>query len=226
MKLAILIDPEKVSDKTGRLIDLMSVNPPDFVLVGGSTGSAMDTLITQLKERVDAPVVLFPGNVSQVTEKADVLMFLSLISGRNPEYLIGSHVKAASLLKNTKLKVVPVGYILVDGGKRSAVQRVSGTEPISSTNVELIADTALAGQLLGMRYIYLEAGSGAPHRVPDAVVSAVKSSINIPLIVGGGLKSSEDLTAVSAAGADIAVVGNALESNPEAYINLLNYRPV
>ena len=121
---------------------------------------------------------------------------------------------------------MPVGYILVDGGKRSAVQRVSGTEPISSTNVELIADTALAGQLLGMRYIYLEAGSGAPHRVPDAVVSAVKSSINIPLIVGGGLKSSEDLTAVSAAGADIAVVGNALESNPEAYINLLNYRPV
>lgn len=226
MKLAILIDPEKVSDKTGRLIDLMSVNPPDFVLVGGSTGSALETLIKRLKERVKTPVVLFPGNVEQVSEAADALMFLSLISGRNPEYLIGSHVKAAANLRNTKLKVVPVGYILVGGGKVSAVERVSGTQPIPATETEIIVNTALAGQLLGMQYIYLEAGSGAPHRVPDAVVSAVKSSIKIPLIVGGGLKSSEDLTAVSAAGADIAVVGNALESNPEAYINLLNYRPV
>ncbi len=213
MKLAILIDPEKVSDKTGRLIDLMSVNPPDFVLVGGSTGSAMETLIKRLKERVKAPVVLFPGNVEQVSEAADVLMFLSLISGRNPEYLIGSHVKAAANLRNTKLKVVPVGYILVGGGKVSAVERVSGTQPIPATETELIVNTALAGQLLGMQYIYLEAGSGAKNRVPDTVITAVKNAIRIPLIVGGGIKTSEELQSASAAGADIAVIGNALETN-------------
>jgi len=153
MKLAVLIDPEKVTANTGRLIELMSVNPPDFVLVGGSTGSSMDALINMLKEQVKAPVVIFPGNVSQISEKADALMFISLLSGRNPEYLIGSHVKAAAKLQNTKLKVVPVGYILVDGGKESAVQRVSGTEPIPSTDIETIKNTAYAGQLLGMQYI-------------------------------------------------------------------------
>lgn len=219
-KLAILIDPEKVSQNTGRLIDLMSVTPPDFVLVGGSTGSSMDALITTLKARVKAPVVIFPGNVSQISEKADALMFISLLSGRNPEYLIGSHVKAAAKLQNTKLKVVPVGYILVDGGKESAVQRVSGTEPISSTDIEAIKNTAYAGQLLGMQYIYLEAGSGALHRIPDAVISAVKASISIPLIVGGGIKSASELQSVYAAGADIAVIGNALELTPELFTSL------
>lgn len=219
-KLAILIDPEKVSQNTGRLIDLMSVTPPDFVLVGGSTGSSMDALITTLKARVKAPVVIFPGNVSQISEKADALMFISLLSGRNPEYLIGSHVKAAAKLQNTKLNVVPVGYILVDGGKESAVQRVSGTEPMSSTDIEAIKNTAYAGQLLGMQYIYLEAGSGALHRIPDAVISAVKASISIPLIVGGGIKSASELQSVYAAGADIAVIGNALENNPELFTSL------
>lgn len=221
MKLAILIDPEKVTDKTGRLIDLMSVNPPDFVLVGGSTGSATDTLIKQLKERVNAPVVLFPGNVGQVTEAADALMFLSLISGRNPEYLIGNHVKAAAKLRNTKLKVVPVGYILVGGGKVSAVERVSSTQPISATDIESIVNTAYAGQLLGMQYIYLEAGSGALQRVPDSVITAVKSQITIPLIVGGGLRSHADLMSVRTAGADIAVIGNVLESDPVLYEELV-----
>lgn len=221
MKLAVLIDPEKVNENTGRLIDLMSVNPPDFVLVGGSTGSTMDALITTLKDRVKAPVVIFPGNVSQISEKADALMFISLLSGRNPEYLIGSHVKAAAKLRNSKLKVVPVGYILVDGGKESAVQKVSGTEPIMASDVETIKNTAYAGQLLGMQYIYLEAGSGALSRVPDAVIAAVKSTISIPLIVGGGIKSPEELNAVYTAGADIAVIGNALEKNAELYSSLI-----
>lgn len=220
MRLAILIDPEKVTDKTGRLIDLMSVNPPDFVLVGGSTGSSIDSLIHQLKKRVNAPVVLFPGNVSQISEMADTLMFITLISGRNPEYLIGSHVKAAAYLRNTKLKVVPVGYILVGGGKVSAVEQVSGTSPIPATDIDLIVNTAYAGQLLGMQYIYLEAGSGAKNRVPDSLIAAVKKTINIPLIVGGGIKTAEALKSVSAAGADIAVIGNALESNPELYNRL------
>ena len=220
MRLAVLIDPEKVSDKTGRLIDLMSVSPPDFVLVGGSTGSATDALILRLKESVKAPVVLFPGNVSQLSAKADAIMFLSLISGRNPEYLIGSHVKAATLIKNSSLKVIPVGYMLIDGGTTSAVQRVSGTEPIDSSNIELIKSTALAGQYLGLSHIYLEAGSGALHRVPDAVIRAVRNTISIPLIVGGGLRSRADLDAVASAGADIAVVGNALEESPELYKEL------
>ncbi|MBQ4033146.1 MAG: tRNA-dihydrouridine synthase, partial [Paludibacteraceae bacterium] len=135
-------------------------------------------------------------------------------------YLIGSHVKAAANLRNTKLKVVPVGYILVGGGKVSAVERVSGTQPIPATETEIIVNTALAGQLLGMQYIYLEAGSGAKNRVPDSVITAVKNAIRIPLIVGGGIKTSEELQSVSAAGADIAVIGNALETNPELYMEL------
>ena len=220
MKLAILIDPEKISDNTGRLIDMMSVSPPDFVLVGGSTGSAMDALIVRLKERVNAPVVLFPGNVSQISGKADALMFLSLISGRNPEYLIGSHVKAAPFIKKMSLKVIPVGYILIDGGKTSSVQCVSGTNPIDSSDIELITSTALAGQMLGLSHIYLEAGSGAVHRVPDAVIRAVRDTISIPLIVGGGLRCRADIDAVASAGADIAVIGNALESTPEIYTSL------
>ena len=220
-KLAILIDPEKVSSKTNLLVNYMSETPPDYVLVGGSTGSVMEPLINTLKAKVNAPVVIFPGNVSQISEKADALMFISLLSGRNPEYLIGSHVKAAAKLQNTKLKVVPVGYILVDGGKESAVERVSGTEPIPSSDIETIKNTAYAGQLLGMQYIYLEAGSGALNRIPDAVISAVKSSISIPLIVGGGIKTAQDLQSAYTAGADIAVIGNALESNPELYHQFL-----
>lgn len=223
MKLAVLIDPEKVNLNTGRLIDLMSINPPDFVLVGGSTGSAMESVINTIKSKVKAPVVLFPGNVSQISEAADALMFISLISGRNPEYLIGSHIKAASKLRETTLTIVPVGYILIDGGKHSAVERVSGTEPIPSSNIEQIQDTALAGQLLGMQYIYLEAGSGALNRVPDNVIKAVKRNISIPLIVGGGIKSTDSFKEVELAGADIAVIGNALESNPDFYSDLQNY---
>lgn len=216
-KLAILIDPEKVSSKTNLLVNYMSETPPDYVLVGGSTGAAMESLIKDLKAKVNAPVVIFPGNVSQISQKADALMFISLLSGRNHEYLIGSHVKAAAKLKGTSLKVVPVGYILVDGGKESAVQRVSGTEPIEPSDIETIKNTAYAGQLLGMQYIYLEAGSGALNRIPDAVISAVKSSISIPLIVGGGIRTPETLQSAYTAGADIVVIGNALESNPGLY---------
>ncbi len=216
-QLAILIDPEKVSSNTNLLVTYMAATPPDYVLVGGSTGAAMESLIKELKAKVNAPVVIFPGNVSQISEKADALMFISLLSGRNPEYLIGSHVKAAAKLQHTKLKVVPVGYILIDGGKESAVQRVSGTEPIKSSDIELAVNTAYAGQLLGMQYIYLEAGSGASNPVPPQMISAVKSAIDIPLIVGGGIRTPEALQSAYTAGADIAVIGNALESKPELY---------
>ncbi|MCQ2335986.1 MAG: geranylgeranylglyceryl/heptaprenylglyceryl phosphate synthase [Paludibacteraceae bacterium] len=216
-QLAILIDPEKVSLKTNLLVNYMSETPPDYVLVGGSTGSVMEPLIKTLKAKVNAPVVIFPGNVSQISTSADALMFLSLLSGRNPEYLIGSHVKAATMLRSASIKVVPVGYILIDGGKHSAVERVSGTEPIKSTDIEHAVNTAYAGQLLGMQYIYLEAGSGATNPVPLQMISAVKSALSIPLIVGGGIRTPEALQSAYTAGADIVVIGNALESNPELY---------
>ncbi len=216
-RLAILIDPEKISDKTNLLINYMSATPPDYVLVGGSTGAAMESLIKDLKAKVNAPVVIFPGNVSQISTSADALMFLSLLSGRNPEYLIGSHVKAAPILRSASIKVVSVGYILIDGGKQSAVECVSSTEPIKSTDIELAVNTAYAGQLLGMQYIYLEAGSGATNSVPLQMISAVKSALSIPLIVGGGIRTPEALQSAYAAGADIVVIGNALESNPGLY---------
>lgn len=202
----------------------MSVNPPDFVFVGGSTGALSDEFVAAVKSRVKAPVVLFPGNPLQISEQADSLLFLSLLSGRNPRMLIGQQVAAAAKLRHTRLRVIPTGYLLIDGGRKSTVEKVSGTSPIARADLELAVNTAYAGQLLGMQAIYLEAGSGALQPVPVEMVRAVRQAIDVRLLVGGGLRSREEAEAAWSAGADIVVVGNALEQNPQLYEEFLPAR--
>ena len=223
-QLAILIDPDKQLASTGRLVDLMSAAPPDCVLVGGSTGGASDNFVLWLKQRVKAPVFLFPGNPSQISQQADGMLFLSLISGRNSDLLIGKQVAAAPLLRGTSLNIVPTGYILIDGGRISMVERVSQTRPIDRSDVDLVVNTAYAGQLLGMQAIYLEAGSGALIPVPATLIQAVRSAVSCRLLVGGGIRTPREAVQAWEAGADTVVVGNVLEEHPELYPDFLRSR--
>jgi len=213
-QFAVLIDPEKSSDEhLSSLIDEVNKSSVDFILLGGSTGdSAADEVLSTLRSRTDKKIVLFPGNVTHLTKGVDAVLFLSLISGRNTDYLIENHVKAVPLLDG--VEVIPVGYMLLDGGRKSSTELVSHTRPMAIDDISLIVNTAKAGELLGHKMIYLEAGSGAVNSLPSAVITAVKSVLTIPLIVGGGLRSASDVKRVYEAGADVAVVGNALEENP------------
>ena len=221
-QLAILIDPGKYGvDCLVNLLQIMQQKPPHYVLVGGSTtSSSMDETINFIRQYLDVPVILFPGNASQFTPKADALMYLSLISGRNPDYLIGQHVLSSISIKKSGLKVVPVGYMLIESGRMTSVEYISNTKPIPSNKSEIAVCTAVAGELLGMQSIYLEAGSGADHPVPAEMIAAVKKNISIPLIVGGGIRTVEALKNAYASGADVVVVGNILEEKPELYHEL------
>lgn len=221
-QLAILIDPGKYGvDCLVNLLQIMQQKPPHYVLVGGSTtSSSMDETINLIRQYLDVPVILFPGNASQFTPKADALMYLSLISGRNPDYLIGQHVLSSISIKKSGLKVVPVGYMLIESGRMTSVEYISNTKPIPSNKAEIAVCTAVAGELLGMQSIYLEAGSGADHPVPAEMIAAVKKNISIPLIVGGGIRTVEALKNAYASGADVVVVGNILEEKPELYHEL------
>ncbi len=211
---ALLVDPEKSSAEH---LKTLLVNPGvadvDLILLGGSTLEASsEKTLSDIRQQIDKPVVLFPGNVSQITAGVDAVFFLSLISGRNPEFLIGNHVKAAPLLKD--MEVIPVAYILIDGGRVSATQEVTKTLPLPSDDIERIVDTAVAGKMLGHKMVYLEAGSGALNPISPSVIRAVREQLDVPLIVGGGLKSSADVALAYSSGADIVVVGNAFETNP------------
>ena len=221
-QLAILIDPGKYGvDCLVNLLQIMQQKPPHYVLVGGSTtSSSMDETINLIRQYLDVPVILFPGNASQFTPKADALMYLSLISGRNPDYLIGQHVLSSISIKKSGLNVVPVGYMLIESGRMTSVEYISNTKPIPSNKAEIAVCTAVAGELLGMQSIYLEAGSGADHPVPAEMIAAVKKNISIPLIVGGGIRTVEALKNAYASGADVVVVGNILEEKPELYHEL------
>lgn len=213
-QLAVLIDPEKVSDAHLQvLIGEINKTDVDFILLGGSTFShSADAVLASIRQLTTKHVVLFPGNASQVTAGVDAVLFLSLLSGRNPEYLVGNHVKAAPLLKG--VEVIPTAYLLIDGGRQSATERVTQTTPMSALDIESIVNTALAGQLMGNQFVYLEAGSGAKFAVLSDIITQVKAAIDIPLVVGGGLRTKADLQRVYQAGADIAVMGNALEQDP------------
>jgi putative glycerol-1-phosphate prenyltransferase len=168
-----------------------------------------------LKDETKASVILFPGNASQFSTKADALLYLSLLSGRNAEFLIGQHITSAISIKKTNIEVIPTGYILIDGDKTSSVEYISNTRPIPRDKKEIARSTAIAGELLGMKLIYLEAGSGAVTPVPTDMIDFVSQELSLPLIVGGGIKTTEQLTAAFNAGADIVVVGNIFESNPK-----------
>ena len=214
--LTILIDPEKTSvHSTSSLINKVNQTKITHIFVGGSTveEGIIDAFISEIKRNTELPVLIFPGNVTQISNKADALLFLSLISGRNPEYLIGKQVEAVSKLKDTQLEVIPTGYLLIENGKETAVQRVSETKPMLRKNVQLISDTAKAGELLGMKLIYLEAGSGAKHSINSEIISKVKSKLKIPLIVGGGMRTLTQINNAYTGGADMVVIGTAFEED-------------
>jgi putative glycerol-1-phosphate prenyltransferase len=221
--LAVLIDPDKMKlENVSSFISKVNQSIATHIFVGGSevSGGLTETLVENIKKYTALPVVLFPGDVIQITDKADGILFLSLISGRNPEYLIGKHVEAVSKLKATNLEVIPTGYTLIENGKETAVQRVSETKPIKRSHVQTIIDTAKAGELLGMKLIYLEAGSGATHPIEPNLISKVKQELKIPLIVGGGIRSNDELESAYNAGADLVVIGTAFEED-ESFFDTL-----
>lgn len=212
--LAVLIDPETFQIQNGSAFLKSLPGQVTHLFVGGSTseGNKTHNTIQCLKKISKLPIILFPGDANQITGAADAILFLSLLSGKNPEYLIEQQLKAVPKLKKTNLEIIPTGYILIDGGKESAVERVSKTKPIAQNQIEKIIDTALAGQYLGKKLIYLEAGSGALHRVNNAIISEVKRAIQIPLLVGGGIRSAKEIQEVFNAGADFVVIGTAFET--------------
>ena len=209
-QLVVLVDPDKFNPK---LIDLAAKSKIAFFLVGGSElkKNNISKVVTQIKRKSKKPVLIFPGNEKQICKNADGLLLLSLISGRNAEFLIGKHVKAAPAIKKNKLKSLPVGYILIDGDRTSTTEKVTNTTAISTS--KLATDTAIAGELLGLKAIYLEAGSGAKTQVKSNIIKSVKRNINIPLFVGGGIDSVAKAKLAIKAGANFVVVGNALEKN-------------
>ena len=223
---AVLIDPEKcIGAVLDDVIATANKAKPDFIFVGGSQlQNSVDETVIHIKRLTTIPVVLFPGNAFQLTNKADALLLLSLISGRNAEWLIGQHVQAAKAIQQSALETISTGYILIDGGNTTAVERVSKTKPLQRDAIDEVVSTALAGQLLGHKLIYLEAGSGAQNPVPTALIKAVKKAIDIPLIVGGGLTSTDAIKKAYEAGADIVVVGNYLETHLEKMVDFCAVR--
>ena len=215
--LAVLIDPDKFTkDENTPLVSQLKKTPPDILLVGGSLLSDyLDETITFLKKHLSVPVFLFPGNVIQISSEADGILFMSLISGRNPEFLIGQQVVAAPLLEKTHLEIIPAGYILLENGKTTSVEYMSNTKPIPQDKQDIILATALAGQYLGQQVIYLETGSGSNHTVSQAVIKLLSEKLQIPIIVGGGIRNEKDLKTIYDAGADLAVVGTVIEENPK-----------
>lgn len=216
--LAVLVDPDKVM-QVDPLLDQCKNNPPDLFLVGSSFkgDESVSACIAKIKAVCAVPVVLFPGNMSQVVADADALLLLSVISSRNPDLLIGRHVEAALKVKQSGLEIIPTGYILVESGRLTSVHYMSQSMPVPNTKPELAAATALAGEQLGLKAIYLEAGSGAEQVVPLNMIRAVKRSTACLLFTGGGITAPEQLDECFKAGADIAVIGNKFETNPEIF---------
>jgi geranylgeranylglyceryl phosphate synthase family protein len=215
--VALLLDPDKTSDQALRRIISIAVKcKADYIMAGGSlTFSNINSLIDSVKKLCSIPLVLFPGNLLQLSHKADIILLLSLISGRNAELLIGNHVIAAPFLKDVKEKLVSTGYILVSCGSRTSVEYISQTEAIPSDKPEIVVATAMAGEMLGLGMIYLEAGSGASNHIPVKIISAVRKNISVPLAVGGGIKKAKEVDAIFKAGADLIVLGNGCEENPD-----------
>lgn len=213
---AVLIDPDKYDVKGLNLvISSARESSVDFILVGGSllTNDHLDDTLKTIKDQTDIPVILFPGSILQINEKADALLLLSLISGRNPDLLIGKHVIAAPYLKNSSLEILPTGYMLIESGPITTAQYISNTIPIPRLKDDIAICTAMAGEMLGLRLIYMDAGSGAKWPVSPSMIKKVKDNISIPLIVGGGIRTPEQAIVSCKAGADMIVVGNAIEKD-------------
>ncbi|TAG56198.1 MAG: geranylgeranylglyceryl/heptaprenylglyceryl phosphate synthase [Cytophagales bacterium] len=213
--LAILVDPDKFSETYFQnLIEICSNYEVNFIFVGGSmiNENDLDKVIIAIKLKINKPIIIFPGAATHLSENADAILFLSLISGRNPDFLIGHHVLAAPRLKKSNIEIIPTGYLLIDGGKPTTVSYISNTFPIPADKPEIAATTALAGEYLGLKTIFLDAGSGANSSISTKLIQAVSQTISVPLIVGGGIQSFSEVKSAWNAGADIVVVGTAIEN--------------
>lgn len=216
-KFIVLIDPDHIKlNNLDSIAKLASDADIDAFFIGGSLimNNQMDTAITQLKEICPKPVILFPGGSLQLSFRADALLLLSLISGRNPDLLIGKHVETATFLRMSPLEIISTGYMLIDGGVATSVSYISNTYPIPRTKDDIAVCTAIAGEMLGLKLIFMDAGSGALQPISTDMITAVSANINIPLIVGGGIRTAQKVADNYAAGADIVVVGNAIEKDP------------
>ena len=214
--LAILLDPDKIDwQNLSHFISKINQSPATHIFIGGSQvfSNIIDELISEIKQNCPLPIILFPGNPSQISNKADGILFLSLISGRNPDFLIEHQVKAAPILKGSNLEIIPTGYILIDGNNETAVAKISRTHPMPIENPNAILATAQAGEMLGKKLIYLEAGSGAQNPVPAEIITLISQNTEIPLIVGGGIVTLEGIRKAYDAGADIVVIGTAFEND-------------
>jgi len=219
--LAILLDPDKLDlNSFDALILKINQSPATHIFVGGSSfeGINLDEIIIRLKSKNELPVLLFPGNPSQISEEADGILFLMLLSGRNPDYLVEHQINAVPILEKMTLEIISTGYILIESGAETAVERVSKTKPLAKDDSNYIAQTAKAGELIGNKMIYLEAGSGALNAVPLEIIKKVSDKILLPLIVGGGIRSKKQIEDAYAAGADLVVIGTAFEND----INFFN----
>jgi len=225
-KIGLLLDPDKAKgDALTNILKIAGECKTDFILAGGSlTFNKIDPLIDLIKLNCRIPVILFPGNLLQLSHKADAILLLSLISGRNPELLIGNHVIAAPYLKDVRSKLIPVGYILISCGSKTSVEYISQTEAIPSDKTEIVVATAMAGEMLGLKMIYLEAGSGASGTVPPEIITSVRQNITVPVAVGGGIKNKEQISDIYNAGADIIILGNGCEKRPELLIDACSIR--
>lgn len=215
---AVLLDPDNLTvSACERLIFLSHTYSIDYFFVGGSlvTTPNQAPLISLLKQKSKIPVILFPSSSLHIDAQADGILLLSLISGRNPEFLIGQHVISAPIIKASQLQILPTGYILVDSGRPTTASYMSGSMPLPRDKPNIAASTALAGEQLGLHLIFLDAGSGAQNPVPAPIITAVRQVVEIPIIVGGGLNTPEKIMTALEAGADMIVVGNEIENNPD-----------
>jgi phosphoglycerol geranylgeranyltransferase len=224
--IAVLIDPEKFKFQNSNVfIEKLRIANPNFIFIGGSTVSKVDFdfCISTIKKNLNFPIIIFPGGSHQISPLADAILLLSLISGRNPDYLIGHHIAAAEELNEMSLEIISTSYLLVDGGKKTSVEFISQTTPLPSDQIALARRIALAGKLQGKQLTYLDAGSGANNPIPSIMIEQVKS-IGSPLVVGGGIRSIEEIERCHNAGANVVVIGNAIENEVDFLLDIANYQ--
>ncbi len=222
-KFVVLIDPDKVRlGNMQEVLRLATEAQVDYFFIGGSlvVNNMLDQCLQSIRKHCDIPMILFPGNSFQLSYRADAILFLSLISGRNAELLIGKHVITAPYLKVSPLEILPTGYMLIDGGVPTTVSYMSNTQPIPANKDDVALCTAMAGEMMGLRLMYMDAGSGARNPISESMIEAVSNTISIPLIVGGGIRTPEKALANVKAGADVIVVGNAIEQNPQLILEM------
>lgn len=227
--IAVLIDPEKC-DNGARLLELLeksSFAGIDYLFIGGSTVTRKEfsETVNFIKEHSTIPLIIFPGSSQQISEKADAILYLSLLSGRNPDFLIGHHIQSAAELFAMELEIIPTAYLLIDGGTQSSVAYVSQTTPIPKENSTIIRNTAIAGKLQGKQLLYLDAGSGARFSVPCERIKELKA-IELPIIVGGGITTIEQIEELHSAGTTIVVIGNKLEKDTDFLLDIYAYKKV